>query len=64
MSKRVGDWEEGKKGGGLGREGKIFFPFALFSHFPSLIAPATQSIIPSKAGGSISSHHDLTDVFC
>ena len=45
-SKRVGDWEEGKREGELGREGKTPLPIpfhALFlPPFPPLFAPATQ----------------------
>ena len=38
--KEVGDWEKGKKGGGLEREGKGH-PFAHFTLSPPLFAPAT-----------------------
>ena len=50
MSKRVGDREEGKKGGGLRREGgdgaPSFFPLALFSlpSPPPLFMPTTQAM--------------------
>ena len=48
-SKGVGDREEGKKGEGLGREGKLPFILPFFALFPSfpppppLFAPATQA---------------------